>query len=504
MLCIPITADTNEKALQEIQQAARQADVVELRLDYISHPNLEKLLSHRLRPTIATCRPTREGGRFDGPEELRIRLLEEAAGLGAEFIDIEHDSIQQLHKRGKAKVIISYHNFKETPANLKEIYARLSDSTADIVKIVTTANDITDNLKIFQLLEEVGFVGARCNVPLHGKGKPLIAFCMGELGLISRILAPKYGSYLTFGSLDVGKESAPGQLTAREMLEVYHIKKINRETALYGLIGNPVGHSLGPYIHNAAFRELGINAVYLPFKVENLREFVQGFKGLEVQGYSVTIPHKEAVVPLLDGLDPLAREIGAVNTVVNKAGNLMGYNTDSTAALRELEEAMGDLRGKKATLIGAGGAARAIAFGLKKKGADITLVNRTEDRARRLAQELGCHYRRFEDVTRIDGEVLINTTSVGMYPKTDISPVPPEALRPGMWVFDIVYNPLQTRLLREAEKRGCHTLNGLRMFLYQAAQQFELWTGRPAPMELMERVIRERLGVRGQGLGARD
>ncbi|MEK7822168.1 MAG: NAD(P)-binding domain-containing protein, partial [Planctomycetota bacterium] len=184
--------------------------------------------------------------------------------------------------------------------------------------------------------------------------------------------------------------------------------------------------------------------------------------------------------------------------------NLMGYNTDSTAALRELEEAMGDLKGKKVTLIGAGGAARAIAFGLKKKGADITLVNRTEDRARRLAQELGCHYRRFEDVTRIDGEVLINTTSVGMYPRTDISPVPPEALRPGMWVFDIVYNPLQTCLLKEAEERGCHTLNGLKMFLYQAAQQFELWTGRSAPLELMERVIRERLGVRGQGLGARD
>ncbi|MBI5125474.1 MAG: shikimate dehydrogenase, partial [Planctomycetes bacterium] len=226
------------------------------------------------------------------------------------------------------------------------------------------------------------------------------------------------------------------------------------------------------------------------------REFVQGFKGLKVQGYSVTIPHKEAIVPLLDGLDPLAREIVAVNTVVNKAGKLMGYNTDSTAALRELEEAVGDLKGRKATLIGAGGAARAIAFGLKKRGADITLVNRTEDRARRLAQELGCHYRRFEDVTRIDGEVLINTTSVGMYPKTDVSPVPPEAIRPGMWVFDIVYNPLQTCLLKEAEERGCRTLDGIRMFLYQAAQQFELWTGRPAPLGLMEKIIRKCISYR--------
>ncbi|HHT9155934.1 MAG TPA: shikimate dehydrogenase, partial [Candidatus Tripitaka sp. YC43] len=498
-LCIPITANTNEKALKEIQEASQLADVIEIRLDYIPHPDLERLLNHRPKPIIATCRPTREGGKFDGPEEVRIKLLEQAVELGAEFVDIEHDSVgaedfQPLQKRGKAKVIISYHNFKETPANLRDIYARLSDSTADIVKIVTTANDITDNLKIFQLLEEVNRRGVLQYAPTAGK--PLIAFCMGELGQISRILAPKYGSYLTFGSLDVGKESAPGQLTAREMLEVYHINEINRETSIYGLIGNPVSHSLGPYIHNAAFRELGINAVYLPLKVENLREFVQGFKGLKVQGYSVTIPHKEAIVPLLDGLDPLAREIGAVNTVVNKAGKLMGYNTDSTAALRELEEAMGDLKGKRATLIGAGGAARAIAFGLKKKGADVTLVNRTEDRARRLAQELGCRYRRFEDVTKIDGEVLINTTSVGMYPKTDVSPVPPEALKPGMWVFDIVYNPLQTCLLKEAEERGCHTLDGLRMFLYQAAQQFELWTARPAPLGLMEKIIRKCISYR--------
>ncbi|MFN3467880.1 MAG: shikimate dehydrogenase, partial [Candidatus Brocadiales bacterium] len=366
----------------------------------------------------------------------------------------------------------------------------LSDSTADIVKIVTTANDITDNLKVFQLLEEVG---ARCNVPLHGNTRPLIAFCMGELGLISRVLAPKYGSYLTFGSLEIGKESAPGQLTAREMLEVYHINEINRETAIYGLIGNPVGHSHGPYIHNAAFRGLGINAVYLPFKVENLKEFVQGFKGLKVQGYSVTIPHKEAIVPLLDELDPLAREIGAVNTVVNRQGKLTGYNTDSTAALRELEEGPGDLRGRKVTLIGAGGAARAIAFGLKGKGADITVVNRTEDRARRLVRELGCRYERFEDITKTDGEVLINTTSVGMYPRMDATPVPPEVLRPGMWVFDVVYNPLKTRLLREAEKRGCLTLDGLKMFLYQAALQLRLFLEIDPPIHLMEKIILEAL-----------
>lgn len=526
MLCIPITADTNEKALQDIQRASELADVIEVRLDYIPYPDLVGAIhvvpeadspwrklplqpSSRPKPIIVTCRPTREGGKFDGPEEVRIGLLEKATELGADFIDIEHDSMEAkdfqplLQRKGKAKVIVSYHDFKETPTNLKEIYERLSNSKADIVKIVTTANDITDNLKIFHLLEETRRGDPSGRPYIHGGGcdpatKPLIAFCMGELGQISRILAPKYGSFLTFGSLGAGKESAPGQLTAREMLDVYHINKIDMDTAIYGLIGNPVGHSLGPYIHNASFRELGINAVYLPFKVENLSKFVQGFKGLKVKGYSITIPHKEAIVPLLDGLDSLAKEIGAVNTVVNKEGKLVGYNTDSTAALKELEEGLGDLKGKKVTLIGAGGAARAIAFGLKRRGASITVVNRTEERARRLAQELGCQHRRFEDFFRVDKEVevLINTTSVGMYPRTDAMPVPLEIFRPGMWVFDIVYNPLQTRLLREASQRGCHTLDGLKMFLYQAAQQFELWTGRPAPLRLMEEVVRERLNTK--------
>ncbi len=494
MLCIPITANTNQEALQDIQKAVELADIIEVRLDYIEQPDLKELLRWRAsKPIIATCRPTRESGRFDGTEEVRLGILQEALRLGADFIDVEHDSIQQLHlpqTQRKSKVIVSYHNFKETPSDLSQIYERLSNTPADIVKIVTTAKDLLDNVKLFGLLEEAN------RLVQKGEGKPLIAFCMGELGYISRVLAPKYGSYLTFGSLVAGKESAPGQLTAREMLDVYHIKNINRDTAIYGLIGNPVSHSLGPYIHNTAFRELGIDAVYLAFKVENLKEFVLGFRSLNVQGYSVTIPHKEAIVPLLDGLDPLAREIGAVNTVVNRNGSLIGHNTDSTAALRELEEAIGELKGKKVTLIGAGGAARAIAFGLKKKDVKITLINRTEDRAKRLAQELGCHYRKLDEMNQIDGEVLINTTSVGMYPKTDATPVPPEALRPGTCVFDIVYNPLQTRLLKEAALRGCRTLDGLKMFLYQAVQQFELWTGRPAPLELMERVVRERLGIK--------
>lgn len=491
MLSIPIIARTTEEALQDMESASQLADLIELRLDYIENPDLEKLMEKRSKPIIVTNRPKRQGGRFEGPEAQRIALLEKAVDLGVEYVDIEYDSVGDFVEKAGAKIIVSYHNLNETPNNLKEIHKGLADTGASVVKIATLAQDITDNLKVFRLLEEVSY-------PLTA------AFCMGELGQISRILAPRFGSFITFASLDQGKESAPGQLTARELLDVYHLFKINRTTSLYGLVGNPVAHSLGPLLHNTVFRKQGINAVYLPFKVEDLDSFVKGFKTLDVQGYSITIPHKEGIIKLLDGLDPLARQIGAVNTVVNRGGRLTGYNTDSTAAVRVLDEGLRkrgqSIQGKKVTILGAGGAARAVAFGLKEKGAEVTIVNRTEQRARTLARDLGCGHKRFKDLAALETEVLINCTSVGMHPGTEETPVSADVLRPGMWVFDIVYNPPQTRLLREAGQRGCHTLNGLQMFVYQASQQFELWTGRQAPFELMEGILREHLSGSRKGL----
>lgn len=483
MLCIPITARTTKEAIQDMETASELADVLELRLDYMEKPDIERLLERKPKPLIATNRPRREGGRFEGPENKRIALLEKAIDLGVEYVDIEHDSVGDFVEKAGAKIIVSYHNFKETPNNLKEIHSRLASTGAHIVKIATFARDITDNLRVLRLLEEASTLTA--------------ALCMGELGQISRILAPSFGSFFTFASLDTGKESAPGQLTARELLDVYHIFKVNKDTHIYGLIGNPVGHSLSPLLHNTVFRKEGLNALYLPFQVQDLPTFIKEFKYLDVQGYSVTIPHKEAIINLLDGLDPLARDIGAVNTIVNQQGRLIGYNTDSTASVRVLEEGLAEkgsyLQGKKVTIVGAGGAARAAAFGLREKGAEITIVNRTEGRAENLARDLGCRYSRFKDLRNLETEVLINCTSVGMYPKVEEIPVSTEVLRPGMWVFDVVYNPPETRLLREARERGCHVLSGLKMFIYQAAEQFELWTGRKAPLEVMEGIVKGRL-----------
>ncbi|MFQ5862182.1 MAG: shikimate dehydrogenase [Candidatus Brocadiales bacterium] len=483
MLCIPITATTTKEALRDMHSASELADLLELRLDYIKAPDVETLIERKPRPVIVTCRPEREGGRFTGPEDKRIALLEKAVDLGAEYVDIEHDSaVGEFVERAGTKVIVSYHNFSETPADteLREIRQRLTDTGAHVVKIVTFAQKITDNLRLFRLLE-----GARTLT---------VAFCMGELGQVSRILAPKYGSFLSFASLGKGKESAPGQLSVRELLDVYNFPRINRSTDVYGLIGNPVGHSLGPLLHNTCFREEKLNAVYLPFKVEDLPSFINGFKSLNVRGYSVTIPHKEAILDLLDELDPLARSIGAVNTVVNRDGRLVGYNTDSTAATKVLEDRLAEngssIKGKKVTIVGAGGAARAVAFGLREKGAEITIVNRTQARAETLAMDLGCHCKKFGELGKLDTEILVNCTSVGMHPRTSDTPVPVKALRPGMWVFDAVYNPPETRLLREAAAKGCHVMSGVRMFVLQAAQQFELWTGRPATLELMNRVIK--------------
>lgn len=483
MLCIPITAANTKDALRDMQLASELVDLLELRLDYIKDPDLETLIGKKPRPIIATCRPQREGGKFTGSEEERLAILEKAIDLGAEYVDIEHDSaIAGFVEKAGAKIIVSYHNFSETPsdAELREIYQRLTDTGAHVVKIVTFAREITDNLRIFKLLEDAN--------------RLTIAFCMGELGQISRILAPKYGSFLSFASLGEGKESAAGQLSARELLDVYNFNQINRSTEIYGLIGNPVGHSLGPLLHNACFRKENINAVYLLFKVEDLPSFIDGFRSIGVLGYSVTIPHKEAILPLLDELDPLAGSIGAVNTVVNKDGRLVGYNTDATAAVRVIEEGLAEkgdvLDGKRVTIVGAGGAARAVAFGLQQKCAEITIVNRTESRAESLARELGCRCGKFKGLSRLEADILVNCTSVGMHPKTNETPVPKKALRAGMWVFDAVYNPPQTRLLREAAARGCRVLSGVRMFVLQAAQQFELWTGRPAPLGLMEEVLR--------------
>ncbi len=266
MICIPITARNTEETILEMSLASEYADIVEIRLDYIPEvDNAETCmvasLKSKTKPVIVTNRPEREGGKFNGSEHDRLRLLQKAIELGADYVDVENDSISQITGRSNSKLIVSYHNFKETPQDIRKIYNDICKHKPDIVKIVTYANDITDNFRIFELLTTANL--------------PIISFCMGELGYISRILTKKFGGFLTFASLEKGKESAPGQLTVDELSRTYNFKNINKETKLYGIIGNPVSHSMSPAIHNASFMDKELNSVYIPLKILNIGSFIK-------------------------------------------------------------------------------------------------------------------------------------------------------------------------------------------------------------------------------------
>jgi len=481
LICACVTATDTESAIAEMRAVARYADIIEIRLDYIHAPSVRAIAAEKPKPLIATNRPSREMGKFEGTEEERLALLREADLAGFDYVDVEYDSLRDFGRPRLARLIVSYHDFGETPADLDEIYKQLLQTDADVIKLVTFANALEDNLRIFRLLKS-----AR---------KPTIAFCMGELGLISRVLSIKFGGFLTFGSLAEGRESAPGQITIRDMKELYRLDAVNADTEIYGVIANPVAHSMSPAIHNAAFAATGLNAVYLPFKVDDVVTFIRDFREIDVRGYSVTIPHKEAAIAAVDEVDSLVREIGALNTIVNRDGRLFGYNTDCVAAIRALEDRMGEgaLKGKRVVLLGAGGSARAIAFGLKRKGVRLKILNRTVERGKRLAEEVGCEWGALDEIHSVEADVIINSTSVGMYPDVDRTPVPADVLKEGMVVFDIVYNPMRTRLLMEAEERGCLTVSGVDMFVNQAVAQFEMWTGRKAPVGLMRSVVEQRL-----------
>ncbi len=489
MICIPITARTESGMAAMMAQAAALADILELRMDLAPGVPLEPLLRNRPCPVIVTNRPVREGGEYAGEESARIALLQQGVDLGAEFVDVELDSAARIRRGPRTRLIISHHDFARTPDHVEEVHRHLVQAGADIAKFAVKANDILDNLRVLRVLR-------------HTK-HPTIALCMGELGVASRILGRKYGNFLTFASLAAGRESAPGQLTAGELRGLYRYKKIGPDTALYGVIANPVAHSMSPAIQNAAFEALGLNAVYLPFKVEgDPAEFVRAFRELDAQGYSVTLPHKQEVIAAMDEVDDTVRQAGAMNTVVNRGGRLCGANTDIPAALGAIEAALGvegsapsrALKDRETLIIGAGGAARAVACGLMARGAYVLIANRTQERAVALAREISAQAAPMERVGSLRPQILINTTSVGMWPNVEESPVPAAVLRKGMIVFDAVYNPPETRLLREAKAAGCQCISGVEWFVRQAALQCEMWTGRPAPRAVMEQVVMARLG----------
>ena len=484
MICVPIVGPSMSKAQEQIASAPAVADILELRLDLIADPDINVLIDSASLPVIATCRSKIDGGQFKGPDEARIQLLRDA--VRADYVDIEVSTPREhlqpfLEGTDPSKIILSYHDFSHTPEDFNPLYDAMCEMPGDIIKIVTYARDLSDNLKMFDLLKRA-----------KQENKKLIGLCMGDLGEISRVLSPLFGGFLTFGSLETGQESAPGQMPAKTLKDIYRVNTARSDFKIYGVIGNPVSKSQGYLVHNKAFEEKGSSDIYVSFRVDNVEKFFHGYKDF-FSGLSVTMPAKEQIIPLLDRIDETAGKIGAVNTVVKEGSDWVGYNTDCSGAISALE-ACTTLQGKNILILGSGGTAKAIGYGVKEKGGRLTVTyNKNKERGESLAKELGCDlvYARDAGIRPID--VLINCSPVGMSPNVNESPFPARDFKEGMVVFDSVYNPLETRLLREAKAAGCTVIPGSELFINQAARQFELWTGQSAPIDTMREVLLKKL-----------
>jgi 3-dehydroquinate dehydratase/shikimate dehydrogenase len=492
MICVSIGRGRHRHVIAEYRHLVDQgARLVELRLDYINgEVNLKRLVADRPCPVVISCRRAIDGGKFAGGEEQRQLLLRSAIAEGVEYVDLEDDVATAIRRFGRTKRIVSVHDFRKTPDNLEEIHRRLCDLDPDIVKISTMANHPHDNLRMLELIR-------RSKVPMIG-------VCMGDIGTPTRILAGKFGAPFSYATFHHERVLAPGQLSFQQMTETYHYDQINAETEVYGVIGDPIGHSLSPLVHNVAFRHSGLNKVYIPFRVprEDLTWFIDKAAALDVRGLSITIPHKEEVVRKLTEADGAVRGIGAANTVVFDGKNRQGYNTDYRAAMESLEaalggpeEAAGKLKGKTALVLGAGGVGRAIVYGLTRRGASVVVTDGVARQALTLAQRYECRCVEWAARHSVAADLLFNCTPVGMHPNVDETPFEKHHLRPSMIIFDAVYNPENTLLVKEARSRNCTVVTGVDMFVRQACRQFELFTGREGPAELMRETLRRMIGA---------
>jgi len=517
-LAVPIAAPNLDEAKRQIKAAkAAGAEMLELRTDYLEKLTAElvknliaelKSAADRSGPTIiVTCRDKRQGGCRHWPDHLRTDVLAEALKAGADFIDFEYEKFlveqnlqkikQALSQNPKAKLILSAHNFKTKFDDISELYHRISTAhPAAIAKLVYTANHINDCFDAFDLL--------------HSTAGTRIVFCMGAAGLISRVIAKKLGSFVTFASIDHRTATAPGQLTVGQFKNLFRADSINADTTLYGVIADPVAHSMSPAVHNTGFADIAANKVYLPLLVEGGKKEFDRFMDniiargwLGFAGFSVTIPHKQNALNYVKAkqgfVEPLAEKIGAVNTVlVGPDGKLSAYNTDYSAALNAITSKMGvtgaDLNGLAVAVIGAGGVARALVAGLTEAGAKIKIYNRTVKKAEKLAADFNCDFAGLDELPKVNAKLLINCTSIGMHPHIEATPFPKQYLKNDMTVFDTVYNPAETTLLRQAKQAGAKTITGLEMFVNQALAQFRFFAGTDANAELMRKTVSKWLG----------
>ncbi|MGD0798198.1 MAG: shikimate dehydrogenase [Acidobacteriaceae bacterium] len=490
-VCVAIIGSTPAEMIEKAAAVVKETPFLEFRLDYLDKPLLalpkfkQFFTDNTAATAIATCRRL-EGGKFSGSLAAEVEVLSKAAENGFHLADLELESAESLKKAGVQKLretgiglIVSYHDFNATK-DLDGIFERIERFAPDFVKIVPTAKSLVDNVTLIRFLE-------RMNDHTN-----IIGICMGDAGIISRVLGVRAGSAFTFAAATPGEETGPGQIAARTLIETYRIDQVDAATKVYGVAGNPVRSSLSPIMMNTAFRRETVNAVYLALQTSKLSDLLKLVQEIPIQGLSVTMPLKQEFMAHLERTDPLSARIGACNTVLRvpsgeNAGKLFGFNTDVAGIVGPLEKRL-TLRDAKVLVLGAGGAARAAVFGLRDKGAEVFILNRTPETAQKLARQSGSKTIRKDALPKSSFDVIVNATPVGMAGNKAAPILEAKDLNTRL-VFDLVYNPLETPLLRLARQMSIPIITGVEMFVQQGARQFEIWTGKPAPEEEMLRVV---------------
>jgi len=485
-VCLALSGDTIEDMLELAEAMAHDNPFLEFRLDYLKQPlsALSKIRSfletHHYATAIATCRRAENGGKFKGSLASQLDVLTKATVAGCQIVDLEIQSAVKskaeavARLRSLGRLLISFHNFRAT-RNLDDTLQKMLAIPADFYKVVTTATTLSDNVTMMKFLQS------------HSGRHALVGLCMGEQGIISRVLGVRSGSVFTFGAVSADLKTAPGQISARDLRAIYRIEQVDPATRVYGVAGDPVEHSLSPVIMNAAMRRENVNSVYLPLHAKTLKDLLYCIREIPLHGLSITMPYKQAILEHLDNTDAHTSKTGACNTVVRgQDGKLYGFNTDIAGVVRPLEQRI-TIENAKALVLGAGGAARAAVFGLKERGAEVWVSNRTAADAQKLARQAKAHSIKRADLRKVSFDVIINATPVGMGNTRDC-PLKDDEIKAKV-VFDMVYDPVETHLLQVARAKGISVIPGVEMFVQQAARQFEIWTGKPAPAGDMLRAV---------------
>jgi len=444
-------------------------------------PKIRRFLeTHPYVTAIASCRRAANGGKYTGSLASQWGVLSKAAGLGLQITDLELESAIKskpealARLRQRAALLVSFHDFHATH-NLEQTLGKMLKVPADFYKLVTTAKTLSDNVAMMKFLQT------------ESDRHALVGLCMGEQGIISRVLGVRAGSIFTFAAVSADRRTAPGQVTAQQLRSIYRIEQVDAATRVYGVAGDPIEHSLSPVIMNTALRRENVNAVYLALHAKTLKDLLHCVREIPIHGLSITMPYKTVILEHLDNTDAHTSKIGACNTVVRgQDGKLYGFNTDVAGVVRPLEQRT-ILQGAKVLVLGAGGAARAAVFGVKERGAEVWILNRSAARAQKLARQAKVRILKRAELRKSAFDIIINATPVGMG-STRACPLKDDEIQAKV-VFDMVYDPVETRLLQVARAKGITVIPGLEMFVHQAARQFEIWTGKPAPWDEMLRVV---------------